>query len=546
MFPQPGLQDELDGILLRCHDEIGARKGALYVAVDEQTPNVFELVSQFGHANGAPASRVDPGDVFVAHLLRKRSAFYVNGVPRELAYMELLGRANERQLRERIPALLVPLYRGRIVGYFEVHEKIDGGVFTASDLERAKKIAAAIVDSFLDRRMYGLAPRVPTTPELVSGSNVVPLRAEPKEKRRREFSATAKEAIEKAKAAVAREAINAHATPPELSEEQIAAVRSVLPAILTLPGSSLASFIAYGPRGRMHLMAARSSVTKSAIELFHAKVAAWLHKRREDASIALPVLMKPFGDSGPAIQPAHVAAVLSAPVATRSVPHIVLSVAFESTPDPRTHRQLEIFLNEIERALEHAASVRDLHLTRRSIAAKLLEPEFESYPDLRAHCTEVAALSERFARAVGMPAADRENLMLAALVHDVGLRPLDYRHLAHEADLAEDDLRTIREHAVVGAAMVAPILGWDVANIVLAHQERFDGTGYPYGLKGERIPFAARLLHLCDAYVAMTLAKPYRQPRPEEEALAEIARGAGTQFDPELAPRFRAMVTSET
>ncbi len=537
MLPQPGLKNELDGILARCNDEIGARKAALYLA-DDEAPAVFDLVSQIGYDEQRIPARVDASDGFVAQLLRKRAAFFVNGVKNELEYMELLGRANERQLHERLPSLLVPLYRGRIVGYFELREKHDHTVFTPSDLEKAKRIAAAVMDSFVARGLYGLTPPAAATP-----LNVVPLRAPHKEKRRREFSSTAKEAVEKAKAVVAREAITAHARPFALAEEQIAAIKSVLPAMLTLPGSSIASVISHGPAGPMHVMAARSSITAPALETFLSKVAVWIRKRREETAIPKPnTTLHPLGTNGPSIQPAHIATVLNAPVALRGVPGIVLSVAFETALEPRTHRQLEIFLHELERALEHAASARDLHQTRRTIAGKLLEPEFESYPDLRVHCHEVAALAERFARAIGLPADDRERLILGALVHDAGLRPLDYRHLAHEADLPEEDLQTIREHPVVGAAMVAPVLGWDVANIVLAHQERFDGTGYPYRLKGEAIPLTARMLHLCDAWVAMTLAKPYRQARSKEEALQEIERGAGTQFDPELAARFRTLI----
>lgn len=542
MLPEREFKDVLDGILSCCQEKIGARKAALYLDA-EHAPGTYDLVSQFGHAGKGPPARLDSSDMFVGQLLRKRSAFFVNGSPNELGYMELLGRASERQLRERLPILLVPLYRGRIVGYFEMQEKSDRGAFTAADLEEAKKIAAAVVDTLVLRGLYGLDPATPASAEPAEQPNVVPLRVERrKEKRRREFSATAMQAIERAKAVVARETRSAPMPPSRLTEEQIAAVKSVLSAILTLPRSSLASLISYGPSGHMQLMTARSSVTSAALEVFHGRVAAWLRKRREDATIPKPEVQKPFGESGPVIQPAHIVAVLSAQVTSRGTPGIVLSVAFENAPEPRTHRQLEIFLHEIERALEQAASVRDLQLTRRSIAEKLLEPDFETYPELRAHCREVASLSERFAREVGLPAADRENLVLAALVHDVGLRPLDYRHLASEPDLPEEDLQVIHEHPVVGAAMVASVLGWPTANIVLSHQERFDGKGYPYGLQGDRIPIAARLLHVCDAFVAMTLAKPYRQARSREEALLEIEKGEGTQFDPELGARFRAMV----
>jgi putative nucleotidyltransferase with HDIG domain len=541
MLPEREFKDVLDGILSCCQEKIGARKAALYLAGEEAT-SAFDLVSQFGHAS-SPPSRLDPSDMFVGQLLRKRSAFFVNGSPNELGYMELLGRASERQLRERLPILLVPLYRGRIVGYFEMQEKADRGAFTQSDLEEAKKIAAAVVDSLAHRGLYGLNPSATVEDDK---PNVVPLRVERrKEKRRREFSATAMQAIEQAKAVVARETRSAPVQPSRLTEEQISAVKSVLSAILTLPGSSLASLISYGPSGHVQLMTARSSVTNAALESFHARVAAWLRKRREDATIPKPVVEKPFGDSGPVIQPAHIATVLSAQVSSRGIPGIVLSVAFENAPEPRTHRQLEIFLHEIERALEQAASVRDLQLTRRSIAEKLLEPDFESYPELRAHCREVASLAERFARELGLSATDRENLVLAALVHDVGLRTLDYRHLASEPNLPEEDLQIMHEHPVVGAAMVASVLGWPTANIVLAHQERFDGSGYPYGLQADRIPMTARLLHVCDAFVAMTLGKPHRQSRSREEALLEIERGEGTQFDPELGSRFRAMVARD-
>jgi len=536
MHSQPGLKSELDGILSRCHVEIGANKAALYLA-DEQAPTAFDLISHFGHDLQRLPARLDSSDRFVAQLLRKRSAFFVNGVRNELEYMELLGHANERQLQERLPVLIVPLYRGRIVGYFEIRDKSDHTVFTAADLEKAKRIAATVIDSFAERGLFGLAPPA------ASDANVVPLRAARKERRRHDFSAGAREAIDKARAAIAREAATAQSRPMALDEEQIAAIKSLLPAILTLPASTVASIIAYGPGGQIHLMAARSSLTGPALDQFLSRVATWLRKRREEKAVPRPnSTLHPFGTHGPAVQPAHVATVLNAPVTLRDVPGIVLSVAFENAPDPKTHRQLEIFLHELERALEHAASVNDLHQTRRRIAEKLLEPEFESYPELRAHCEQVAALADRFARSIGLPAADRERLVVAALAHDAGLRSLDYRHFAHDPDLPEDDLQTIREHPIVGAAMIAPLLGWDVASIVLAHQERFDGSGYPYRLKGDRIPLPARILHLCDAYVAMTAAKPHRQSRTSEDALREIDNGAGTQFDPELAARFRTMI----
>jgi HD-GYP domain-containing protein (c-di-GMP phosphodiesterase class II) len=101
----------------------------------------------------------------------------------------------------------------------------------------------------------------------------------------------------------------------------------------------------------------------------------------------------------------------------------------------------------------------------------------------------------------------------------------------------------MEEHPVMGAAITAAVTDLDsVVNLVRHHHERYDGEGYPGRLKGKEIPLATRLFSIADAYSAMTTDRPYRKGLTLEMAVEEIRRGGGTQFDPELADAFAAMV----
>ncbi len=130
-------------------------------------------------------------------------------------------------------------------------------------------------------------------------------------------------------------------------------------------------------------------------------------------------------------------------------------------------------------------------------------------------------------------------LETSALLHDIGKVGIS-EHILHKADkLTVEEWETIRTHPQMGANIVrhVPQLAGCLPAI-LHHHERYDGTGYPKGLKGEDIPLLARILSIADAFAAMTSSRSYSEALPMEEALGEIRRGAGTQFDPHLAQLF--------
>jgi len=275
---------------------------------------------------------------------------------------------------------------------------------------------------------------------------------------------------------------------------------------------------------------------------FETKLLGWLRKRGELEQACRSEISYPLGTTGPTIQPASLTSILSAPVSVPSLRGLVLTVGFDAPPDIQTKKLLETFLKMIEQAVTQAMSHNRFSNTRQKIVERLLEPDFQKYPDLADHCKRVSGLADQFAHHLGLSAGDIETIRIAALVHDVGMRLLDYHRLYRKPSFTTGDLAILRDHTIVGAAMVEPLLGAEIANIVLTHHERPDGKGYPHGIAGEQIPFAARLIQICDAFDAMTSPNSYQTPISETAALERILQAAGAHFDFNLSKKFIEMI----
>jgi HD-GYP domain-containing protein (c-di-GMP phosphodiesterase class II) len=285
--------------------------------------------------------------------------------------------------------------------------------------------------------------------------------------------------------------------------------------------------------------AAKAALTEEATNFLQSKLNVWLTKRGESSGFLRGSMQMPFGASGPAVTAAQLQRVFTAPVVAGLMRGLYLTVAFGAVPERTSHEMLAAALNQMQVAIEHSMNRSALQTIRMRIAEKLVEPDFMKVPALRRHTDLVAARAEGFARALGLQAAEVENVKLVAIVHDCGMRLLEYERLYMKKDLSPDELSMLREHVFVGAALVEPLLGTDVARAVLCHHERVDGRGYPNELHGDDIPYASRILQLCDAWVAMTDAESYQQRiETQESAIAIITRSAGSQFDAELARRF--------
>jgi two-component system, cell cycle response regulator len=177
----------------------------------------------------------------------------------------------------------------------------------------------------------------------------------------------------------------------------------------------------------------------------------------------------------------------------------------------------------------------------------LLRALTERSPDLGGHLSSVAELAERTARRLGLPADEVERIRHAGELHDAGKVAIPDGILAKPGPLTEDEWAFVRRHPLIGERIVrsAPSLS-RVAELVRSTHERFDGAGYPDRLQADAIPLGSRIVAVCDAFDAMTSGRPYAAARAPGEALDELRRCSGTQFDPAVVETFRAVVAEST
>jgi putative two-component system response regulator len=189
-------------------------------------------------------------------------------------------------------------------------------------------------------------------------------------------------------------------------------------------------------------------------------------------------------------------------------------------------------------------------------AQHLEEAQFETLARLAAaaeyrdddtgkHTRRVGDLAGRLAEALDLPGDLPRLIRLAAPLHDVGKIGIPDAILLKPGRLTEEEFEQMKRHTTIGAEMLS---GGTSAQLALAkeiagtHHERWDGTGYPAGVAGEAIPIAGRIVAVADVFDALTHARPYKQPWSPEEALAELDRQRGRQFDPEVIDAFFSLL----
>jgi two-component system cell cycle response regulator len=157
----------------------------------------------------------------------------------------------------------------------------------------------------------------------------------------------------------------------------------------------------------------------------------------------------------------------------------------------------------------------------------------ERQPELGRHLHSVAALAQKVGARVGLDGDELEHVVFAAELHDVGKVAIPDSILLKPGPLDEDEWGFMHRHTIIGERIVeaAPALV-RAAGLIRSSHERWDGAGYPDHLAGEAIPLGSRVVAVCDAYEAMTANRPYRSARPAADAMAELRRCAGSQFDP--------------
>jgi HD-GYP domain-containing protein (c-di-GMP phosphodiesterase class II) len=159
------------------------------------------------------------------------------------------------------------------------------------------------------------------------------------------------------------------------------------------------------------------------------------------------------------------------------------------------------------------------------------------------HARWITDLALKVGEGLGLDGRALKRLELGALFHDIGKIGIPETILSKPGPLTVDERELVKRHPALGEKIIAPIDRLEEVRPIVRHcHERFDGTGYPDGLKGEEIPLESRIILVCDAYHAMTTDRPYRKRLSDEEALRRLEEGAGTQFDPRVVEVCRAVL----
>ena len=208
---------------------------------------------------------------------------------------------------------------------------------------------------------------------------------------------------------------------------------------------------------------------------------------------------------------------------------------------PAIHAQLVVFARELgglykaertrSRELEDAlASVREMYVATMTSLAQVVEAKDST---TRGHLDRTQRYGLALAARVDPDLAARPEVAYGFFLHDIGKVGIPESVLCKPGPLSDAEWQVMRTHPAIGAQIVEPISFLKGAvEIVRTHHERWDGAGYPRGLRGEQIPLAARIFAIADCFDAMTSDRPYRAALSFAEAFDEIRRGAGTQFDP--------------
>jgi diguanylate cyclase (GGDEF)-like protein/putative nucleotidyltransferase with HDIG domain len=163
----------------------------------------------------------------------------------------------------------------------------------------------------------------------------------------------------------------------------------------------------------------------------------------------------------------------------------------------------------------------------------------------KVHHLETARFAELLAKVLGLAGSEVEHIRVASLLHDVGILAVPEPILNKESEVTPEEMEMIKRHPSLGAQLLRPVRELkDVCDILEYHHEFWDGTGYPHGLKGEQIPLASRIVAIVDAYHALISDRPWRKALSGEDAIKELRKGAGRQFDPFLVDMFTAVLAT--
>ena len=527
-----GLEQSIGEILVASREALGVSRARCY-AMDAS--GLFRLSASYGFAmRSSPPTVLESGHPLIEWVQRHRKPAFANGF-REAG---VLAPLMERERYGR--SLTAPVYLGsRLVGILELQDKLGNGLFGAEDVRQVLRVTAQIGN------VLGQVDGVADTPEPLpqEDQDALFLPAEPD--RPVEFPPAPElfsPAPESRPAAV--RAGEASESLEPLKRERIL-FKTFANAVLLSPDIEAVVFSLWG-RDRAELqVAARRPLSEAARAVLYRNLESALRSSPAHAPLPKERFLQtefPMGrGEGEVPEPAGIqTSVIFAEKST-----LLLTLMFSRPPAGASESALKELHRLVRASVTQVRMGGRYHAAYRSLVDTLIEPGRKSYPQLKAHCLAVGALTRRFANSLRLPAETVEQMTVAALLHDIGLRELEipYEKLSGRRPLDLQEVTIVREHAAVGTSLLERIeFPYAIAPLVRHHHERYDGMGYPDRLAGERIPLGSRVIAIADAYDAMVSPHSYRSPIPRDAALDTLSGKGGTQFDPDLTRRFCQLI----
>jgi HD domain len=550
-------------VLYRCLEEVGSTKGALYIRLPDEPD--FHLVGHFGFPRLTPPPEELPHSHPLATWInRERRTFVLN----EGTRLSELSDFSQGATTPRF--LLTPIYdRGNWVGILIQRDKIRGETFELTrDEAPTLAICEGVVEALREFRFI-LAPNEPTTlrtePQAPAGTPPMPVPVPPSDSMippaaPRVFPGTG-------------ERIEGYSSAPSL-EAPVSLVSRSGRYATTDPEAPLAPDAPPQPmRVGMFMPEQRTffwevSTLLSALVPLSA-VALWM----DDPEEIRPVLAHSRMPLAPELKQQILAH------ATFHIPKIqekdLQILTHCEWPDEEPlggvfqtylpivlmeegggqdlmlifrgeerafNEQEQIHIQQVARLLgfhlQESRLHEHYHRSFLTVAHRILTSMEGGAPKLRSHSLNTARLARNFALSLELPSAEVEAISIASILHDVGTFMLDPGLLA-KASLTAEDMASIQTHPVLASTFLKDFrFPFDVLKVIRHHHERWDGSGYPDGLKGEQIPIGSRVINLVEAFEVMSSGSEFRAAKNGREILEELRKGSGNQFDPNLVTEF--------
>ncbi len=204
------------------------------------------------------------------------------------------------------------------------------------------------------------------------------------------------------------------------------------------------------------------------------------------------------------------------------------------------YRTYKVYLGRIEDERRHVEEMSDLHLATIEALALAIDAKDQT---AQSHIRRVQVYAAGLAKALGMPEQEIQGVKTAALLHDIGKLAVPEHILSKPGPLTQEEFQKIRIHPQVGAEIISAVpFPYPVAPLILSHHERWDGRGYPQGLRGEDIPLGARILTVVDYFDALTSDRPYHRAMEHDAALSVLEQESGKALDPRVVTMFFAQL----